>query len=427
LTITETAARAAISGDSYVLTITYTDGSVKTSAGTVTVTGLTVTLKPSNSSGTLTITVSSGNMTGINGTIKFDDGSSAETITVSGLTKSPAVFLQDEMVYLSSGYPGYTNTPYSGSGTVKLEAGSGTGANTVITDIGGIAGGKLSFTFPAALDAKYLFTIADQLKNVSAENTADYTEKISGQTNTITVSPAGAKVATSGLRFIESGGNDNFYYRVSFGKTTAIENANSRTYADRQLLFIYSDRAATVKGAHSYTSERIYTLGSNTETHTYTRTWNITLQPGWNKVYSTYAGSWTWDSYGNDTSTNTQEYYTDRNKVDTSGWAWTIEPAFEELPYLLTNSDKTLVFNIMQRGDGITAHLPSDPNCDKWEHKSLAAFFKEGEWHNTDNSGEYIEFLAGGVLKFCWYNGEILTGRYAVDTAGKKIKFQWDD
>jgi hypothetical protein len=426
LTITETAARAAISGDSYVLTITYTDGSVKTSAGTVTVTGVTVTLKPSNNSGTLTITVSSGNMTDIKGKIKFDDGPSAETITVSGLTKSPAVSLQDETVYLSSGYPNYSNTPYSGSGTVKLVAGdsTSTGGNTVIMDIGGkIAGGKLSFALPAALDAKYLFTITEMMKNVNAENTADYTGKISGQTNTVSVSPSGAKAAMSELRFMESGGNDDFFYRVGFGKDTASVNANSETSTYGGLLFIYSDRAATVKGKHEYTLERTYTDNS-TDTVSSTMTWDVTLQPGWNRVYVAGTNSVIWDGSGNYTHTSTQEFYTDRSKVDTSGWAWTIEPAFEELPYALENSDKTLAFNIMQRGNGTTVYLPSDAYCDRWEHESGAAFPSLGKWKR---GSEYIEFLAGGVLKFCWFNGEIQTGRYAVDTAGKKIKFQWDD
>jgi hypothetical protein len=429
LAITETAARAAMNGDSYVLVITYTDDSVKTSTGTVTVSGLKVTLKPSNNSGTLTVTVTAvgGNMTGITGTIKFDNTPSAETITRNGLTAAQAVSLKDRTVYLSSGYPSYALSAYSGSGTVKLIVGDYDNNSESVGDIGTITGNKLNITFPAALDAKYLLSLADMNK-VTVKNTADYTEQITGPTGTLTFSPADTKGALSSPRFTESGGNDFFFYYVEFMKQTRTGDSTNWTETAGSQMFVYSDRAATVKGTESYTLVRTYTASGDTSTDTVTSTWDCTLLPGWNRVYHASASSNASDGSGNYTYSSSEGFYTDKTKVDTSGWAWTINPVFEDLPYELSSDSKTLAFNIMIRGDGITADLPSDPDCDRWEHESGLTFPNPGKWESTNTSSpEYIEFLAGNVLKFRRWDGEIETGHYTVDTAGKKIKFQWDD
>jgi hypothetical protein len=81
LVITEDLNRAAYEaqpGDGYVLTITETGGTVKTSKGTVQSLGSGILiLLPAGTSATFNVTVTGGNMTGITGTIALEGGGTA--------------------------------------------------------------------------------------------------------------------------------------------------------------------------------------------------------------------------------------------------------------------------------------------------------------------------------------------------------------
>jgi len=81
LVITEGARYVAQVGDSYVLTVTK-DGTTKTSSGTVTVAGETLTLTPSSSEAPpFTVTVSSSDITAMTDIITFDNGDTAPAPT----------------------------------------------------------------------------------------------------------------------------------------------------------------------------------------------------------------------------------------------------------------------------------------------------------------------------------------------------------
>jgi hypothetical protein len=97
LTITENTGGAkyvAKTGDSYTLKITYADGSVKTSAGTVTaIEGISFTLTPSNAKEgeVLTLEVAGEVLQKIEGTVTFDNETTPETIAPVSLAAVPGV------------------------------------------------------------------------------------------------------------------------------------------------------------------------------------------------------------------------------------------------------------------------------------------------------------------------------------------------
>jgi len=75
-------------GDSYVLTIYFTNGTTNTSSGTVKESGEKLTLQPANNTAvTFTITVSGQDMKTIEGKITFEDNSSKEPPKI--LKKTP--------------------------------------------------------------------------------------------------------------------------------------------------------------------------------------------------------------------------------------------------------------------------------------------------------------------------------------------------
>jgi len=93
LVITKDPNRAAYTpqaGDSYVLTITFTDGTKKTSSGKVESGSVDsgFTLKPTSSETTFTVTVSSEKMEAISGTIKTDKGDVAAPANIFAVTNT---------------------------------------------------------------------------------------------------------------------------------------------------------------------------------------------------------------------------------------------------------------------------------------------------------------------------------------------------
>jgi hypothetical protein len=106
LTITEkTGSKAAYSGknnDSYELEIIKADDTVKTSKGTVTVNGGTITCTPTGATATFSVTLTGGNMTNISGTITFTTGgtetlssvsttATGKSIKITGLTNGKTI------------------------------------------------------------------------------------------------------------------------------------------------------------------------------------------------------------------------------------------------------------------------------------------------------------------------------------------------
>jgi len=153
LVITEGARYAAKVGDSYILTVT-TSISTKTSSGTVTAVGDTLTLMPSGTTITFTITINSslGTITQKPETIFYTDGS---IITGSGgniTVIAPVYFLSGagsatNFSYVDHGdtNPAALNTVLDGSPSVTITGGTvsiklGTPKSTFLGPITGIVG-----------------------------------------------------------------------------------------------------------------------------------------------------------------------------------------------------------------------------------------------------------------------------------------------
>jgi hypothetical protein len=423
LAITAKAAVKAVGvGDTYVLIITdKSTGSMKISSGTVTSVTGGFTLKPLKGSATITVVISGGNMTGIStsGPITFEDDTQG-AISAANLEKgSDAPTVTDKAVYLFD-ESSYAYALYSGSGTLKLMYASGSDIGITDTKTGEITSGKLSFTFPDTPSDIHFLNVTRLTADPAASNGDDYTETITGKSGGFTVSDPDARIAYYGSRFIPSGDSDPWYYSLEFSSRKRTKTGATDGGTSGDIMHIYADRAVTVKGTRTYTWVRTYTAGWQ-QTDINTETYDFTLLPGWNIIYDT--AEWSGNNH-------ISKMYSDKTKVeaqfDINNWKWNLRASFEEMPYLLENSG-TVSLNIMQRGDGNAAYLPSDPKCDRWEHESGATFPAAGKWTNKDGSGEYMVFPAGtdGTMTFHRSYGGELFMIYSIDTANKTMR--WKD
>lgn len=139
--------------------------------------------------------------------------------------------------------------PYTGSGKVYAEEG--------IFVLGTITGGKLTLNLP---------------KTVSEENLILYQFS-----DGITVSPADVKMI--GLDF-----DDGFYFAAN--DKEAIYYMKETAIASDILAYVYSIKAATITGTHTY----LYSHNDE-ETHI----WNVSFQSGWNTMWVHMNG--TFDNY----------------------------------------------------------------------------------------------------------------------------------
>jgi hypothetical protein len=426
LVITAKAAVKAVGvGDTYVLTITLkSDGSMKISSGTVT--GVTggFTLKPSKGSATITVVISGGNMTGIStsGTITFEDGTE-DAISASGLQKGSDVpTVTDAAVYLLDN-SSYDYTPYSGSGTLKLLYMNTEGNGPEITDTktGEITNGKVSFTFPDTPSGIQFFNLTLMTADPVASNGVGYTEEITGKSGGFTISDPAARIAFYASRFIPDGDSDPWYYYLNFASRTRTKTDATEVYTEGFIQHIYADRTVTAKGTRTYTRVTTYTGGWQ-DTDINTETYDVTLLPGWNILYFTDVYS-----YNSGTATYTGKVYSDKTKVEDqfniNNWKWELQASFKQMPYVLEDGGKTVSLNFLSRGDGTKTYLPTESECDRWEHESGATFPAAGKWTNKKNSSEYLVFPDGtdGTMTLHWWNGEVLI-TYSIDTAKKTMR-----
>lgn len=281
LEIFATAPRAAITGDTYTLTVTG-GGETKTSAGTieVKVENVTFTLKPTGQTTTFTVTVNTSNgITNITGTITFTDGSDSqeapENIT-PGKPSTPVtpptggdstvLKISETIAPLPNGAPttidfGYYYV-YSRSGAVSL--------NEIITGTPKvqITGGKLTLELGAPKD--------EELKPLSGSMYAG-----------ITVTPSDVKVC-----MLECFSNSDATYELYMKGPGDGENDGTA--------LVYVDKDVTINGTG--------VEGSSGHKETYN---NVTFKKGWNYMPAKYTRE-------TDTSTFTA------SQTKPTGATWTV-------------------------------------------------------------------------------------------------------
>jgi len=164
LTITEGARYVAQVGDSYVLTVT-TDGTTKTSNGTVTAAGNTLTLMPTGATTPFTVSINSSGINAINGEIKFNDGTTEQGPgTVEPITSGDFIEVEKTFEFTNQqiyAYPG-ANEELNISGNVILsfvdyDFYEGNDERKSFGQVGKITNGKISLSLPVKIPTEILF------------------------------------------------------------------------------------------------------------------------------------------------------------------------------------------------------------------------------------------------------------------------------
>ena len=171
--------------------------------------------------------------------------------------------------------------------------------------VGSISGGRLSFTAPSTVDGAYLMPLWEGMLPAG-----------------LTISPVAARIAVLSLYF------DEPYYldmtntvEISFGNITK----NSNAFTSYEIHYWYADRPATIKGS----TLPIYIYGGDGGGATasqrsgdagYPVRYDITLQPGWNRVYVLHKANYNNQSY----DYVEVSYSTDGSGFTGVGLQWTI-------------------------------------------------------------------------------------------------------
>jgi hypothetical protein len=325
-------------------------------------------------------------------------------------------------------------SPYTGSGKVKLFMGAFDGSvpidNPATKDIGNIQTGTLDFNFANYGTVNADIKLSDLLGVPKSEGNTTITDV---QEFDI---PVGGMVTMGSLGFVESGDNSGFYYDMTFGLVSwsagTHPDPNLHDQTEEMMWYLYAATPMVIKGDQSYTKTEYHSDGGVGISRLSTEI-DITLVSGWNRIYFESYSKWE-NISGNDEHIRKERFFS--TAPDTSDWKWTISTAFQEMPYLLDNGDKTLIFNITERTSvpyGLI-YLPSDPACDRWELESNETFPHDGKWYNkthnissSSNPNEYIEFSSSGsTMKL---TSDIVTNKEGewsclIDTANKIIRYR---
>jgi hypothetical protein len=395
LVITEGTGRAvytAKTGDGYVLTITYQDGSTKISRGTVgSVSGNDLSLNPEGAGTSFTVTVAGTGISGITGSIAVEGGgtpvSPPSDITPTdpnNPTKpvNPVITNADVYISIYSGTP----IPYTGSGT--------------IAGFGKIEDGKLSLAYPGTVPDSGLTTLsADAYKSPGAAIIEDK----------LTFSASDVK-GTMGdfLEFTEEEGDfPGSPYLLSFLKR---DTGNKRV----SIFYLYVNKPLSITGWLK--TEKITQIAGMTRTSTSVDEWkSVTLKTGWNKLQCDYDSSETNHPSGDSESIRSNIF---RNaSADTpSGFQWVLENDFEVTTHAYTfNSGTSTVtlkdFRWVGSGDS------------QWEQASAVTFPANGKWYKVGDNSVWIEFdTAKRTMEF--HDGfSDRTGVYHI--AGNTLRWAW--
>jgi hypothetical protein len=199
-------------------------------------------------------------------------------------------------------------TQYNGNGTVYFRDGNN-------TPFGEVSNGKLSLVFPYPVPVT-VWTLESFTER--SENTVELTRNI-------TLSNSTTKgFVMSDLGFLEDGGSD----RASFGFVRDINRQDANSGSCTYVSYLYVDKQLTITGTLNWKEVVTGTnpQGTWTETTECDEQWNLTLEPGWNKVQREFSRT---DDANNDmwnVHEDITEVYTNVPNDDTSGFQWTINP-----------------------------------------------------------------------------------------------------
>jgi hypothetical protein len=380
-------------GDTYVLTITDSSGSKKTSRGTVgPVTGDNLTLQPTGAA-LFTVTVAGTGISGITGDIAVEEDdtpvpppSEITPTNPSSPTNPVNPIITNADVYISI-YSG-TPIPYTGSGT--------------IAGFGKIEDGKLSLTYPGTVPDSGLTTLSAEAYTPPGATIIE---------NKLTFSASDVK-GTMGdfLEFTEEEGDfPGSPYSLSFRKRDTGDKGVS-------IFYLYVNKPLSITGWLK--TEQITQVAGMTFTDTFVDEWkSVTLKTGWNKLQCDYDGSKTDHPNGNSEAIRSCIF---RNApADTpSGFQWTLYNDFELTTHAYTFDSGTNTVTLKDfRWVG-----PGDSS--QWKQASAVTFPADGKWYKADNSSVWIEFdTAKRTMEFHDGTSNDRTGVYHI--ASNILRWAW--
>jgi hypothetical protein len=293
-------------GDTYVLTITDSSGSKKTSRGTVgPVTGDNLTLQPSSpGAASFTVTVAATGIYGFSGNIAVEEDDTP--VSPPGETTPTKPGNPNELDPTAP--PRITNiqvlrcasasnniTQYNGSGDVYIRMGA--------RDFGRINNGKLSLVFPYPVPVT-VWTLESFTER--SEDTVELTHNITLSNSTT------SGFLVGDLGFLEDSGSD----RTTFGFVKDINKTDANNGTCVFISYLYVDKPLTITGTLNW--KEVVTGGTWTTTYETQEQWNLNLQPGWNKIQREFSRT----GSGSGTTTITEIY---TNALDDTSFQWTID------------------------------------------------------------------------------------------------------